>query len=158
MDPSRRMHLEMSTARGQHSAEQTGDPEHGCLKGRASRSFPQGWGGTRPPTLRSGSPAMHATSSLTIKDRPAVLGGGGQRQAGGVGLVAIVPNADLELDGVIGVLQHGGRVEGSKERVLAPPEVLLGAEGSLGVTRGRDRNISAGEVMWLGGLAEPGTQ
>lgn len=146
------MHLEMSTV-SQHSAKQTGGPPNTGALGRASRSFPQGMRfRARPPTLRSGSPAMHAASSLTIKDRPAVLGGGGQRQAGGVELVAIVPNADLELDGVIDVLQHGGRVEGSKERVLAPPEVLLGAErAALGSPGGGTGTLVQGGVMWLGG-------
>lgn len=67
-------------------------------------------------------------SSLTIKDCPAVLGGGGQWQTGRVELVAVVPNADLKLDGIVDILEHGGRVEGGKERVLAPPEVFLGAE------------------------------
>lgn len=69
-----------------------------------------------------------AAPGLTVKDRPAVLGGGGQRQARGVELVAIVPNADLELDGIVHILEHGGRVEGGKEGVLTPPEILLGAE------------------------------
>lgn len=68
------------------------------------------------------------SASPTIKDCPAVLGGRGQRQAGGVEFVSIVPNADLELDGVIHILQHCGRVEGSKEGIFAPPEVLLRAE------------------------------
>lgn len=67
-------------------------------------------------------------ASPTIKDCPAVLGGRGQWQAGGVEFVSIVPNADLELDGIIHILQHCGRVEGSKEGVFAPPEVLLWAE------------------------------
>lgn len=48
------------------------------------------------------------SASPTIKDCPAVLGGRGQRQAGGVEFVSIVPNADLELDGIIHVLQHCG--------------------------------------------------
>lgn len=47
-------------------------------------------------------------ASPTIKDCPAVLGGRGQRQAGGVKLVSVVPNADLELDGIIHILQHCG--------------------------------------------------
>lgn len=68
------------------------------------------------------------SASPTIKDCPAVLGGRGQRQAGGVEFVSIIPNADLELDGIIHILQHCGRVEGSKEGVFAPPEVFLRAE------------------------------
>lgn len=60
-----------------------------------------------------------------VKDCTAILSGGGQRQAGHVELVPIVPDADLKLDGVIHILQHGGRVEGRKQGVLAPPKVLL---------------------------------
>lgn len=60
----------------------------------------------RPPS-RTWAPSRHAASGLTVKDRPAVLGGGGQRQAGVIELVAIVPDADLELNGIVDVLQHG---------------------------------------------------
>lgn len=74
-----------------------------------------------PPHQRTDSPLV----LLTIEHGPAVLRGGGQGQAGVVKLVAIVANADLELDGIVHVLQHGGRVEGSKEGVLPPPQVLL---------------------------------
>lgn len=49
-------------------------------------------------------PSRSNTSGLTIKDCPAVLGGGGQRQAGCVELVPIVPDADLELDGIVHIL------------------------------------------------------
>ena len=73
-------------------------------------------------------PAGLTASGLTVKDRPAVLGGGGQRQAGRVELVTVVPDADLKLDGIINILEHGGRVKGSKQGILAPPEVLLGTE------------------------------
>lgn len=52
--------------------------------------------------------SRQVASGLTIKDRPAVLGGGGQGQAGRVELVAVVPDADLELNGIVDVLQHGG--------------------------------------------------
>lgn len=62
---------------------------------------------------------------LTIKDGPAVLRGGGQGQAGVVKFVAVVANADLKLDGVIHILEHGGRVEGSEEGVLPTAQVLL---------------------------------
>lgn len=84
-------------------------------------------------------PCGCVASSLTIKDRPAVLGGGGQRQAGGIELVAVVPDADLELEGVVDVLQHGGRVEGREEGVLAPPEVLLETERAARESQGGGR-------------------
>lgn len=53
-------------------------------------------------------PSRRVASDLTIKDSPAVLGGGGQRQAGRIELVAVVPDADLELNGIVDILQHGG--------------------------------------------------
>lgn len=59
------------------------------------------------PPSRIWAPCRHVASGLTVEDRPAVLGGGGQRQAGVIELVTIVPDADLELDGIIDVLQHG---------------------------------------------------
>lgn len=47
-------------------------------------------------------------------------------------------------------LQHGGRSEGSKERVLAPPEVLPGAEGSLGghEGEGQEHQCREGSCGW----------
>lgn len=125
--------------------------------GEPPEAFRRGWDLGLGPY--SESPARHAASSLTIEDRPAVLGGGGQRQAGGVELVAIVSDADLELDSIINILQHGGRVEGGKERVLAPPEVLLGAERAASGSRGGGTGtLVQGGVTWLEALAEPGTQ
>lgn len=99
--------------------------------------FPKGEASFRPGS--SGDPpseqvwprsegAAHRHRLLTVKHSPAVLGGGGQGQAGVVKLVPIVANADLELDGAINVLQHGGRVEGSEEAELAPAEELLRTE------------------------------
>lgn len=85
--------------------------------------------GLGPPSV-SWVPSRHVASGLTVEDRPAVLRGRGQRQAGVIELVAIVPDADLKLNGVVHVLQHGRRVEGSEERVFAPSEVLLEAEGA----------------------------
>ena len=41
----------------------------------------------------------------TVKHGPAELSGGGQREAGVVELVAVVTDADLELDGVVDVLE-----------------------------------------------------
>lgn len=76
---------------------------------------------TATPRQRTDSPVV----LLTIEHGPAVLRGGGQGQAGVVELVAVVADADLKLDGIVHVLQHGGRVEGSKEGVLPPPQVLL---------------------------------
>lgn len=95
-------------------------------------------------------PARHTAPSLTVKDRPAVLSGGGQRQTRRVELVAIVPNADLKLDGIIHVLEHGGRVEGGKEGVLAPPEILLGAERTADGSwrRKEDTGAGRGSHVW----------
>lgn len=39
--------------------------------------------------------------ALTIKDRLAVLDGGGQRQSGDVKFIAVVPDADFKPDGVV---------------------------------------------------------
>ena len=61
----------------------------------------------------------------TIKHSPAELGGGGQREAGVVELVAVVTDADLELDGVVDVLQERGRVKRHEEGELPLPEKLL---------------------------------
>lgn len=91
-------------------------------------------------------------SGLTIKDRPAVLGGGGQRQAGRIELVAVVPDADLELDCIINILQHGGRVEGGEEGILAPSEVLLGTERAARESQGGGRETPEwGGVTCLAG-------
>ena len=61
----------------------------------------------------------------TVKHSPAELGGGGQREAGVVELVAVVTDADLELDGVVDVLQERGRVKRHEEGELPLPEKLL---------------------------------
>lgn len=61
----------------------------------------------------------------TIKHCSAELGGGGQREASVVELVAVVADADLKLNGIIHVLQQRGRVEGHKQGELPLPEKLL---------------------------------
>lgn len=61
----------------------------------------------------------------TVKHSPAELGGGGQREAGVVKLVAVVTNADLELDGIVDILEERGRVKRHEERELPLPEKLL---------------------------------
>lgn len=61
----------------------------------------------------------------TIKHSKAVLGGGRQGLAGGVQLVTIVTNADLELDWLARFLEHARTVEHSAQRVLPPPLVSL---------------------------------
>lgn len=68
---------------------------------------------------------MTTASSLTIKHSTAILSGGGQRFAGGVQFVAVVADADLELDGLSWFLYHGGAVEDCTQTVLPPPLVLL---------------------------------
>lgn len=68
------------------------------------------------------------SSGRTIKDSKAVLSGGRQRLAGGVQLVAIVPNADLELDGFTWLLEHARAVKHGAQRVLPPPLVFLREE------------------------------
>lgn len=75
---------------------------------RTSGNFPWETGLRVQPLSVVWVPSRCVASSLTIKDRPAVLGGGGQRQAGRIELVAVVPDADLELEGIVHVLQHGG--------------------------------------------------
>lgn len=64
-------------------------------------------------------------STLTVEHSAAVLGGGGQGFAGGVELVAVVADADLELDGLPRVLQHGGRMEHGGQAELPPALVFL---------------------------------
>lgn len=71
---------------------------------------------------------MFQSFGRTIKDSKAVLSGGRQRLAGGVQLVAIVPNADLELDGFTWLLEHAGTVKHGAQRVLPPPLVFLREE------------------------------
>lgn len=61
----------------------------------------------------------------TIKDGKAVLGGGRQRLAGRVQLVAVVPDADLELDGLTWLLEHARTVKYCAQGVLSPPLVFL---------------------------------
>lgn len=61
----------------------------------------------------------------TVEHSPAELGGGGQREAGVVELVAVVADADLELDGVVDVLEERGRVKRHEEGELPLPEKLL---------------------------------
>lgn len=61
----------------------------------------------------------------TVKHSPAELCGGRQREAGVVELVAVVADADLELDGVIDVLEVCGRIKCHEERELPLPEKLL---------------------------------
>lgn len=63
----------------------------------------------------------------TIKHGKAVLGCGGQRFAGGVQLVTIVPNADFKLDGLTRLLEHAGAVENGAQREFPPPLVFLKA-------------------------------
>lgn len=63
--------------------------------------------------------------SLTIKHSTAILGCGGQWFAGGVQFVAVVADADLELDGLSWVLYHGGAVEDGTQTELPPPLVFL---------------------------------
>lgn len=61
----------------------------------------------------------------TIKHSKAVLGCRCQWLAGGVQLVTIVTNADLELDWLAWLLEHARTMEHSAERVLPPPLVFL---------------------------------
>lgn len=61
----------------------------------------------------------------TIKHSKAVLGGGRQGLAGGVQLVTIVTNADLELDWLTRLLEHARTVKHSAQTVLPPPLVFL---------------------------------
>lgn len=71
---------------------------------------------------------MYSLGFLTVKYSTAVLGCGCQRHAGGVQLVAVVTDADLELDWLTGLLEHAGAVEHSTQRELPPPLVLLKAQ------------------------------
>lgn len=66
---------------------------------------------------------------LTIEHSAAVLSGGGQRLAGGVQLVAVVADAELELHRLPWVLDHGGAVEYGAQAELPPPLVLLKSPG-----------------------------
>lgn len=66
---------------------------------------------------------------LTIKHCTAVLSGGGQWLAGGIQLVAVVTDADLELHGLSWILDHGGAVEDGAQAELPPPLVFLNAQG-----------------------------
>lgn len=61
----------------------------------------------------------------TVKNGKAVLSGRRQRLAGRVQLVAVVPNADLELDGLTRLLEHASAVKYGTQRVLSPPLVFL---------------------------------
>lgn len=62
---------------------------------------------------------------LTVEHGSAVLSGGGQGKAGAVKLVSIVTDADLKLDAIVHVLEEGGRVERSKQRILSLPHEFL---------------------------------
>lgn len=64
-------------------------------------------------------------SVLTIKDGKAVLSGRRQRLAGGVQLVAVVANADLELDGLTWLLEHARAMKHGAQGVFPPPLVFL---------------------------------
>lgn len=61
----------------------------------------------------------------TVKHSKAVLSGGRQGLAGGVQLVTIVTDADLELDWLAGLLQHARTVENGAQRELPSPLVFL---------------------------------
>ena len=71
---------------------------------------------------------MCSLGFLTVKHSTAVLGCGCQWHAGGVQLIAVVANADLELDWLTGLLEHAGAVEHSTQRELPSPLVLLKAQ------------------------------
>lgn len=74
----------------------------------------------------SGVPHPRAEqSTLTVEHGAAVLGGGCQGFAGAVELVAVVADADLELDGLARVLQHRGRVKHSSQAELPSALVFL---------------------------------
>lgn len=68
---------------------------------------------------------LRIVDDRTIKDGKAVLSGGRQRLASRVQLVAVVPNADLELDGLTWLLKHARTVKHCAQRVLSPPLVFL---------------------------------
>lgn len=71
-------------------------------------------------------PSSH--NNLTIKYSTAVLSGGGQGFACRIHLVAIVADANLELDRFTGFLQHARTVEHCTEGVLPLSLVLLYTE------------------------------
>lgn len=62
---------------------------------------------------------------LTIENCTAVLGGRGQRFARRVQLVAVVSDANFELNGFSGFLEHTGTVEDRTQRVLSFSLVFL---------------------------------
>lgn len=130
-------------------AAELGSPPAGCqrrcLEPPAALHRRQDSGCDPCPVIQVSSRSK--ACGLTVKDRPAVLGGGGQRQAGGVELVPVVPDADLKLDGIVHVLQHGRRIEGGEEGVLAPPEVLLRAESGQGC-QDEDAQGRVGSRVW----------
>lgn len=88
--------------------------------------------------ISSGQTGWKTSPLLTVKHCTAVLSGGGQRLAGGVQLVAVVTDADLELHGLSWILDHGGAVEDGAEAELPPPLVLLKSRGREGCRWSRE--------------------